>query len=230
MGRTLALVAALALLAAGCGGSAHRVEVVADASGCRVGPRQVDPGRYDLAFVNHDAGPVDVSLRRLPGYLEVARRAVRPGHRATVRATLFGGQYQVRCAGARVAQDSLFVATPNGAPPIGMPDGDRVVDVTARDFAFANLGQLATAGGQVYAGEEVVFRLTNDGPSAHTFAVDGPDGRRVFALARVAAGATARGTFTAPRGGVYTYVCVLPGHAARGMRGTFGVVVSDADR
>jgi uncharacterized cupredoxin-like copper-binding protein len=232
--RPLALVAAVVLSAsAGCASGGRRVEVVAEAAACRVGSRNVDPGRYALAFVNKAKAPADVSLLRLPGYAEVvARRAVPPGHKATLRATLGGGQYQVVCGvgGGDPIRTTLFVTTPNGAPPIGMPDGDRVVDVAARDFGFANLGQLGTPEGQVYAGEEVVFRLTNKGPSAHTFVVRDADGRQAFSSGRIAAGASARGKFIAPRGGVYTYLCVLPGHAARGMTGTFSVVVTDADR
>jgi hypothetical protein len=151
-----------------CSSTDHRVEVVVERDACRVGARNVDPGRYDLAFVNKAAAPADVSVRRLPGYAEVvARRGVRPRHTATLRATLAGGQYDVVCGvgGGDPRHASLFVTTPNGAPPMAMPDGDRVVDVTARDFAFSNLGQLGTDAGQVYAGEEVVFRFANEGPS-----------------------------------------------------------------
>ena len=235
MRRPVMLVAAAVLCApvAGCSSDGRRVEVVAEANACTVGRQNVDPGRYALSFVNKAGVPADVSLLRLPGYAEVvARRAVPPGRRATLRATLDGGQYQVVCGvgGADPIRTTLFVATPNGMPPIGMPDGDRVVDVTARDFGFANLGQLGTPEGQVYAGEDVVFRFANRGPSAHTFVLRGPDGQQEFSTGRVAAGATARGKFVASRGGVYTYLCVLPGHAARGMTGTFSVVVSDADR
>lgn len=234
MGRPSALVAAALLCAtAGCSSGGRRVEVVAEANACRVGPQNVDPGRYAVAFVNKAHAPADMSVLRLPGYVEVAaRHAVRPGHRATLRTTLGGGQYQVVCGvgGADPSRATLFVATPNGAPPMAMPEGDRVVDVTARDFRFANLAQFGTPEGQVYAGEDVVFRVANAGPSAHTFVVRAPGGRQEFSTGRIAPGATARGKFTPSHGGVYTYVCTVPGHAARGMTGTFTVVVSDAGR
>ncbi len=227
-------VAAVVLAATGCSFGDKSVAITASASACLVDEVSLKPGVHRLKIRNETEAPADVSLLHEPeGRLVAGRDGVPPGESVTVKATLDGGHYQVACWLAGTTEPTfanLFVSKGDGMPGIPPPDGDRVVEVSARDYRFGNLGQLATEAGQVYAGEMIVFRLTNRGPSAHAFAIKGPGGKRVAAIARTPAGDSRRVTFVPPLGGTYTYSCTVRGHAARGMKGSFTAAVSDADR
>lgn len=233
MPRTAALGLVLLFALPACSDDRTAIAVMTSDTACLLDAISVKPGKQEFSVTNDGSSPVDVSLMRSPeDTLLAVEHNIGPRGTARLVAKLDGGQYNVACVragGADVKRAHLFVSGPDGAPGIGMPDADRVVDVYARDFRFDNLAQLDSFEGQVYGGEMIIFRLSNDGPSEHTFAVNAPDGRRLAVVPRTELGARQQVTFSPPTGGTYTYLCLLGDHAAKGMRGTFKVVVSEAE-
>lgn len=86
------------------------------------------------------------------------------------------------------------------------------------------------------AGAEVALTFKNTGALNHSLIITAEDidplrYRESDALAGINTGIVPTGkevelTFTAPAPGTYTYVCVIPGHAAAGMVGTLTVTGS----
>lgn len=92
-------------------------------------------------------------------------------------------------------------------------EGAREIRVTATEFSFRPREL------RVAPGETVNIVFQNDGAIFHTFTI----GELDFEL-RANGGDSIRGAFTTDRAGTYSFMCVLPGHADAGMRGTVEVV------
>jgi uncharacterized cupredoxin-like copper-binding protein len=87
------------------------------------------------------------------------------------------------------------------------------IKVTATEFKFALSKKTVTPG------TTVIFKITNKGKIGHDFKING----KKTALIQPGKTATLKVKFT--KKGKLTYLCTLAGHAANGMKGTFGVGV-----
>ena len=72
----------------------------------------------------------------------------------------------------------------------------------------------------VPAGTTVIFTVKNVGKIGHNFKING----KITKL--IPAGKSATLTVKFPKKGKFAYLCTIPGHAAGGMKGTFGVGVA----
>jgi manganese oxidase len=111
------------------------------------------------------------------------------------------------CGGAASASDD------GGDPAAPTASGTYAMSLT--DFAL-NPEQLT-----VPAGQEIVFDVSNDGSSPHTFAVDTGEG--VEETAQLQAGETATLVVPALAAGDYKISCTVAGHEDVGMVGTLTV-------
>ncbi len=89
--------------------------------------------------------------------------------------------------------------------------GGNTVNVVEKDFAIALDKATVSVG-------SVTFTIKNDGPSPHNLAF--PDLKKVSET--IDAGATTKLTVDL-KAGTYTYICNVPGHEQRGMKGTLTV-------
>ena len=108
--------------------------------------------------------------------------------------------------------------------------GSEVVSLT---FEGEDTFQFSPDSATTQAGEEVEVTFNNVGALDHTWTLVAPNlDPNSITEADVVAGATTGPvssgesktiTFRAPEAGVYDFVCLIPGHAAAGMVGTFTV-------
>lgn len=112
-----------------------------------------------------------------------------------VAACVLGALVSVGSAGAATQQQSATTA----------------ITVKAGEFFFKlSKGSITKPG-------TVVFTVKNVGHLAHDFKVDGKK------TALVQPGKTTKLKVVFKKAGRYTYLCTVPGHAARGMQGKFTV-------
>jgi uncharacterized cupredoxin-like copper-binding protein len=136
-----------------------------------------------------------------------------------------GKKAVVKPGGAAVLQTTLgsagkaaYVSTVPGRPQATLrgtitvlaPGPTTAVSVAASEFKFVLSQESVPVG-------TVVFTITNDGGSAHNFAI----GNKVSDL--IGGGQTTTLTVTFTKPGSYTYLCTVPGHAAAGMQGVLTV-------
>lgn len=127
-----------------------------------------------------------------------------------------------RSRGGLVAALTLVLVTAactgdGGAEGGGSPEaaGSASLSVSLTDFAL-NPDQLTAP-----SGRELVFEVSNDGQSVHTFAVDTGNGVKV--TPEIASGSSATLTVPALADGDYKISCTVPGHEDLGMVGTLTV-------
>ena len=71
---------------------------------------------------------------------------------------------------------------------------------------------------------KVTIKLNNAGPERpHTLTVRGADGKDVAKIERTNPNSSGTVEFTLEEAGTYQFLCVLPGHADRGQKGTITV-------
>lgn len=108
--------------------------------------------------------------------------------------------------------------------------GSEAISLT---FEAEDIFQFSPSSASTQAGEELEVTLNNIGALDHTWTLveEGLDPNSITE-ADVIAGATTGPvssgesktiTFKAPQAGAYEFVCLIPGHAAAGMVGTFTV-------
>jgi uncharacterized cupredoxin-like copper-binding protein len=88
------------------------------------------------------------------------------------------------------------------------------IAVVAREFSFTLSKRT------VPVGTTVVFKVVNKGKITHNFAIAGKTTKNLNP------GQTATLTVKFAKKGKIAYLCTIPGHAAAGMKGTFGVGVT----
>jgi uncharacterized cupredoxin-like copper-binding protein len=108
--------------------------------------------------------------------------------------------------------------------------GSEAVSLT---FEGEDIFQFSPDSASTQAGEEIEVTFQNVGALDHTWTLVAPNlDPNSITEADVVAGATTGPvssgqsktiTFIAPEAGVYEFVCLIPGHAAAGMVGTFTI-------
>jgi len=105
------------------------------------------------------------------------------------------------------------VAAAVAVPAIGAQSSTVTIKVTATEFKFALSKQ------RVAAGTTVIFKVTNKGKIAHDFKIAG----KKTPLIKPGKTATLKIKFS--KKSTFRYICTVAGHAANGMKGSFGVGV-----
>jgi uncharacterized cupredoxin-like copper-binding protein len=124
---------------------------------------------------------------------------------------------RVRTALALLAVGAAGIAAPFAIPAIAARSSTSstvTIKVKATEFKFA-LSKKTVA-----LGTTVIFKITNNGKIGHDFKINGKKTR----LIQPGKTATLKVEFT--KKGKLRYLCTVPGHAANGMKGTFGVGVN----
>jgi nitrite reductase (NO-forming) len=117
------------------------------------------------------------------------------------------------CATLGIAGSALLAAGPAAATKVATAKPVKIT-VTASEFKF-KLSRTS-----VPAGTTVIFTVKNVGKIGHNFKING----KITKL--IAAGKSATLTVKFAKKGKFAYLCTIPGHAAGGMKGTFGVGVA----
>jgi plastocyanin len=121
------------------------------------------------------------------------------------------------CGSGGDDDDPVVQAPPTtSSPAAGLPDG--TVAVTARDYSFAGLDDLAPQ-----AGTTLELTLRNTGEHVHDLELRGPDGAPVGKVEAIDEGEAGSASVTLKAAGVYSYVCTIGSHEELGMKGTFTV-------
>ena len=123
-------------------------------------------------------------------------------------------------AAVAAAAASLILLLGSHAPS-ARAQASRTVTLTMREQGPQYLfdpNQLTVPTGQV------AFTLVNNGQRPHNFVVPAAN----FSQPEVPRGQTVQATLNFPTPGTFPFVCDLPGHAERGMRGTITVVAGTA--
>jgi uncharacterized cupredoxin-like copper-binding protein len=124
---------------------------------------------------------------------------------------------RVRIAFALLVVGAAGAAAPFAIPAIGAGSSSSktiTIKVTATEFKFALSRR------SVPKGTTVIFKVTNKGKIEHDFKVNGKKTR----LLKPGQSTTLRVVFS--KKGKLLYLCTVKGHAAIGMKGTFGVGVT----
>jgi uncharacterized cupredoxin-like copper-binding protein len=124
---------------------------------------------------------------------------------------------RVRISFALLVVGAAGAAAPFAIPAIGAGSSSSktvTIKVTATEFKFALSKR------SVPKGTTVIFKVTNKGKIEHDFKVNGKKTR----LLAPGQSATLRVVFS--KKGKLVYLCTVKGHAAFGMKGTFGVGVT----
>lgn len=132
---------------------------------------------------------------------------VKPGGAAVVQVTLRSAgkiAYVSTAKGHATLRGALTVTAAAVAGPT------TTVAVAAADFKFSLSQQSVPVG-------TVVFKITNNGGTAHNFAIAGK------ASDLIGGGQTTTLTVTFTKAGSYPYLCSIPGHAEAGMKGVLTV-------
>ncbi|HET9723280.1 MAG TPA: multicopper oxidase domain-containing protein [Actinomycetota bacterium] len=118
---------------------------------------------------------------------------------------------------------ALVAAACTGATSGGETPGGEAAAASAPGTYAIALTDFALDPDQVTApaGQDLVFQVSNDGTSPHTFAVDTGDGLKE--TAQLQSGETATLTVPALAAGDYKILCTVPGHEDIGMVGTLAV-------
>jgi uncharacterized cupredoxin-like copper-binding protein len=125
--------------------------------------------------------------------------------------------HRVRIAFALLVVGAAGAAAPFAIPAIGAGSSSSktvTIKVTATEFKFALSKR------SVPKGTTVIFKVTNKGKIEHDFKVNGKKTR----LLKPGQSTTLRVVFS--KKGKLVYLCTVKGHAAIGMKGTFGVGVT----
>jgi len=123
---------------------------------------------------------------------------------------------RVRLALALVVLGTVGAAAPFAIPAIGAGSSTSktiTIKVTASEFKFVLSRRSVTTG------TTVIFKVTNRGKIEHDFKING----KKTPLLKPGKSATLRVVFR--KKGRLTFLCTVKGHAAIGMKGTFGVGV-----
>jgi uncharacterized cupredoxin-like copper-binding protein len=124
---------------------------------------------------------------------------------------------RVRIAFALLVVGAAGAAAPFAIPAIGAGSSSSktvTIKVTATEFKFVLSKR------SVPKGTTVIFKVTNKGKIEHDFKVNGKKTR----LLKPGQSTTLRVVFN--KKGKLVYLCTVKGHAAIGMKGTFGVGVT----
>jgi plastocyanin len=132
---------------------------------------------------------------------------VKPGGAAVVQVTL-GSAGKIAYVSTATGHAALRGALTVTAAAVAGPT--TTVSVSAADFKF-DLSQQSVPVGKV------VFKITNNGGTAHNFEIAG----KVSDL--IGGGQTTTLTVTFTKSGSYPYLCSIPGHAEAGMKGVLTV-------
>jgi uncharacterized cupredoxin-like copper-binding protein len=124
---------------------------------------------------------------------------------------------RLRYAFVLLVLGAVGATAPFAIPAIGAGSSTTktiTIKVTASEFKFALSSR------SIATGTTVIFKVTNKGKIEHDFKVNGKKTR----LLKPGQSATLRVVFS--KKGKLVYLCTVKGHAAIGMKGTFGVGVT----
>jgi uncharacterized cupredoxin-like copper-binding protein len=96
------------------------------------------------------------------------------------------------------------------AIPVTIATGATSVSVTGKEYKFTLSKKSARHG-------SITFKFKNAGKLAHDFKIDGKK-TKIIAKQKSAAPLTVN-----LKKGTYRYICTIPGHSDKGMKGTFRV-------
>jgi uncharacterized cupredoxin-like copper-binding protein len=126
---------------------------------------------------------------------------------------------RVRLTFALLGLGIAGIAAPFAISAIGAASSSSAtttIKVTATEFKFALSKKSLSKPGTV------IFKITNKGKIGHNFKIDGKK------TAMIQPGKTATLKVVFKKKGKFAFLCTLPGHAANGMKGTFGIGVKVA--
>jgi uncharacterized cupredoxin-like copper-binding protein len=226
MSRTLKCItvaAALALLGA-CGtdsASADEVAVKATDTTCVPAKTSFDAGSTTFNVQNDGSKVTEMYVYAKGDRVISEVENIGPGTSRKLTVDLKAGEYELACKPGQTGsgiRKKITVAGEGGTQGGEQAAAEREVEVEALEYRFAGLESFTAK-----AGETIEFKLENKGTEAHEFEVLGPDGKALGEVEPVPAGKDGEAHITMGAAGAYTYVCDIPGHLDKGMKGSFTV-------
>lgn len=219
----------LAALAVGCGSSSStgtaasdKVAVTAGDTTCVVDPTTMASGPRTFAVKNAGADVTEVYVYDAGGTKIIGEvENIGPGTSRDLKIDDLGaGTYQVACKPGQKGDGIRTTITVTGTPSTAVKVAEREVELSAKDNTFTGM-----EGFSAKVGETVEFKMRNTDKDAvlHEFEVVTPDGATLGEIGETKPGETGEVTLTFKAPGTYTYQCVIEGHDAQGMKGTFTV-------
>ena len=221
--------AALAVVLVAFGGAAcsddadtkNAIEVVATDTSCTPAQKEFDAGKITFTVKNEGDKITELYVYGKDDKVVSEVENIGAGTSRNMTVDLKAGEYELACKPGMTGdgiRTRIEVEGEGGSQSAENAKADREVAIEATEYKFSGVDAI-----NAKVGEMIEFKLENKGAEEHEFEVLKPDGDALGEVEGTAPGKSGEAYMTFSEAGTYTYQCILNGHDAKGMKGTFTV-------